>query len=315
MNREISKKLIPPCVIGTWGYGSGYNGAKMVFGKSYSEEQLWDTFETAYELGFTMWDTAEVYGMGNAEKLLGKMITDKKEIILSTKHMPGKKYRSGEVTKALKNSLERLNVERIDLYWLHEPYNLQKNLEEMANCVKSGMVKQIGISNCDIEQLEKADHILKQCGVKLSAVQNHFSLLSMERQKEVLRYCKEQDIRFYGYMILEQGALSGHYDSSNPFPFFSMRGFLFGKNKFRKIQPLLDYERKLAEKYQVDSAQIPIAWARMKGVIPIVGVTKRKYAEQLAEGMKIQMTEDEMEKLEQLAVDTGVCCKGGWETV
>ena len=65
VNREISKKLIPPCVIGTWGYGSGYNGAKMVFGKSYSEEQLWDTFETAYELGFTMWDTAEVYGMGN----------------------------------------------------------------------------------------------------------------------------------------------------------------------------------------------------------------------------------------------------------
>lgn len=304
---------MPPCMIGTWGYGSGYNGAKMIFGTSYSEEQLWDTFETAYELGFTMWDTAEVYGMGNAEKLLGKMIADKKEIILSTKHMPGKKYRPGEVTKALKNSLERLHVNSIDLYWLHAPYNLQQNLEEMAGCVKAGMIKQIGISNCNIEQLKEANHILKKQGVKLFAVQNHFSLLSMERQKEVLQYCKEQEILFYGYMILEQGALSGHYDSSKSFPFFSMRGFLFGKNKFKKIQPLIDYARTLAEKYQVNTAQIPIAWAMKKGVMPIVGLTKSKYAKQLAEGVKLQMTEDEMEKLEQLALDTGVRCRGGWE--
>lgn len=310
---KINEKTHPLCVIGTWAWGSGINGSKMIFGKSYSEEQLAKTFEAAYSKGFTMWDTAEVYGMGNSEKILGKLTSDKDDVVISTKHLPSKKYKQGEVTKALNASLERLSREYVDLYWLHQPYNLKENLSEAAQCVKSGKTKSIGLSNCNLQQLKTAVEILYNYGLKLHGVQNHFSLLSFERQKDVLEFCRKNDIVFYGYMILEQGALSGHYNPSHLFPKLSSRGMSFSKNKFIKIAPLIDYIRLLADKYRVDTSQIPIVWAIQKNVVPIVGLTKSRHALNLADGTKIKLSDSEINTLEALAVNSGVICKGSWE--
>jgi len=317
VKHELNGKVLPLCMIGTWAWGNGINGSKMVFGKRYSEEQLIQTFHRAYDLGFTFWDTAEVYGMGNAEKLLGrcigKSVEERKEITVSTKHLPAKRYKEGEVANAIDGSLRRMGVDSIDLYWLHQPYALRENMHEMIQCMKDGKIKSIGLSNCNIMQLKEACNILEQQGLKLAAVQNHFSLLSIERQKEVVEYCNRHNILFFGYMVLEQGALSGSYDSRHPFPLFSMRGLSFGKSKFKNIQALIDYERQLADKYSVDASQIPIAWAIAKQVIPIIGLTKSKHAEALATGVKIKLSVDEIEQLELLAQKSGVKCKGSWE--
>jgi len=313
MKYTVNSKEVAPCVIGTWAWGTGNNGAKMVFGKNNSEEQLQETFETAYENGFNFWDTAEVYGMGTSEKLLGKLIKEKNNIVISTKHFPGKKYKTGENEKAIRKSLERLNIEYIDLYWLHSPKAIKENMKELAECLKKGLIKNIGLSNCNIEQIKEANEILKQNGTKLYAIQNHFSLLSIEREKEILEYCKNNSIIFFGYMILEQGALSGHYDEKNHFPLLSMRGLTFGKSKFKKIKPLLQYIKELGIKYDVDSSQIPIAWTISKGVFPIIGLTKPKHAISLKQGIDIKLTKEEIEKLEQLAILSGVKCKGIWE--
>ena len=310
---ELHGKAIPSCMIGTWAWGAGMNGSKMVFGRSYSEQQLAETFEAAYKASFYLWDTAEVYGMGNAERMLKKFVKGKSNIIISTKHQPGKKYKDGEVTRAINGSLERLGINSIDLYWLHLPIEIQKNMIEMAVCVKKGIIKNIGISNCNIEQIKEANNVLKKHGLKLAAVQNHYSLLTMDRQQEVLEYCKANNILFFGYMILEQGALSGHYDEKHRFPLFSMRGMTFGKKKFHKIQKLIDYERFLAEKYDVDVSQIPIAWSLAKGVIPIVGLTKPHHALSLADSMNVKLQLEEMKQLEDLAHESGVICKGIWE--
>lgn len=310
---EKDKKTNPPYMIGTWAWGTGMNGSKMVFGKSYSEEQLAKTFQTAYEKGFTLWDTAEVYGMGNAEKVLGKLICDKSDILISTKHQPKRKHKEGEVENAVLGSLKRLGINIIDLYWLHLPYAIQDNMLEMAQCVKKGFIRKIGLSNCNVAQIREADEILKKQGLKLTAVQNHYSLLSMDRQQEVLKYCIENDILFFGYMVLEQGALSGHYDEKNHFPFLSMRGLAFGKKKFHRIQNLIDYERFLAHQYSVDVSQIPILWAKAKGIIPIVGITKPQHVNELLKGINIQLQMDEMVRLELLAHESGVTCKGSWE--
>ncbi len=313
MNRELDGKRLPLCMVGTWAWGKGMNGSKMIFGRTYSEEQLIETFCKAFDLGFNLWDTAEVYGMGNAEKILGQCIAGKKDIIISTKHMPGKKYKESAITNAISGSCNRIGVESIDLYWLHKPYALQENIPEMIKCMKTGKIKNIGLSNCNISQIKEAQNILEKNGFKLAAVQNHFSLLAMDRQKEIVKYCNENNILFFGYMVLEQGALSGHYDAEHPFPFFSMRRMAFGRKKFRKIQELIDYERELAAKYNVDVSQIPIVWAISKQTIPIVGLTNPVHAKKLSEGIRIELTVKEIEKLELLAAKSGVKCRGSWE--
>lgn len=312
MDYILNGKNMQTCMIGTWAWGRGSNGGKMIFGRSYSENQLTETFNAAYAEGFTFWDTAEVYGMGTSERLLGRLIKNK-EVTLSTKHFPGVRYKSGECRSALEASLERLGVDCVDLYWLHSPRNIKQNMTELSQCIEAGLTKSIGLSNGSAAQIKLADEILRANGTQLAAVQNHYSLLAMERESEALQYCRENNILFFGYMILEQGALSGHYDAMHRFPKFSMRGLSFGKGKFKRIQNLIDYERELAKKYSVDCSQIPIAWAVSKGVIPIVGLTKAQHAKSLTDGLTLALNEGEIAQVEQLALASGVTCKGIWE--
>ncbi|MEE0060707.1 MAG: aldo/keto reductase [Acutalibacteraceae bacterium] len=310
----LNSKILPTCAIGTWAWGTGMNGSKMVFGNNYSEEQLAKTFETAYDKGFVLWDTAEVYGMGNSEKILGKCIKNKENAILSTKYLPDKKYNKGKLEQSLNNSLSRLGVDSVDLYWLHQPFCLEENIIEAVEQLKNGKIKSLGLSNCTFEQAKTADKLLKKHGFSLSAVQNHYSLLAMSaEQNKLISWCNKNNVLYFGYMILEQGALTGSYSSKRMFPIFSIRRMSFGKKKFKKIEPLLDYQKQLADKYSVKPSQIPIAWSIHKGIIPIIGLTKPEYALALVDGVKIQLKNDEIDQLEKLAKQSGVVCKGSWE--
>lgn len=304
---------IPPCMIGTWAWGGGMNGSKMVFGQSYEEEQLKSTFQCAYDAGFNMWDTAEVYGMGNAEKLLGTFI-QKTPTIISTKHMPGKKFKAGAMESSLKGSCERLGIDAPDLYWIHLPNQVEENVTAAIQLLKEGKIKALGVSNYSLQQIEQADAMLQKEGFHLAAVQNHFSLLSRgSEQQAIIDWCQKHEVVYFSYMVLEQGALTGRYDEKHHFKTFSLRGLQFGKKKFRKIQRLLDYEKELGRKYQVDTSQIPIAWAIARHTVPIVGLTKPQHAEQLKTVLNVHLTEEELSRLEQLAEESGVIIKGTWE--
>ena len=312
MKNTVAGRKINRYMIGTWGWGTGTNGANIVFGKNYPECQLRETFDAAFSKGFDLWDTAEVYGNGTSERLLGNIIKNK-DVMISTKHFPGRRYSSGENRIALKNSLERLGRDKADIYWLHSPVNLEENMKELAGLYKEGLIGMIGLSNGNTEQIRLSEVILKENGASLGAVQNHYSLLAMEREAPALEYCLSHNILFFGYMLLEQGALSGHYDANNHFPLLSVRGMSFGKSKFAKIQPLIDYIRSLGAKYSIDPSQIPIAWAVSKRVIPIIGLTKPSHAEALAKGTEITLRPHEIKQLETLALESGVKCKGFWE--
>ena len=139
MEYSLNGQTMNTCMIGTWAWGTGISGSKTVFGKSYDRTQLAETFRNAYDKGFTFWDTAEVYGQGTSESLLGELIKDK-AVTISTKHFPYKKYKSGENRTALKGSLKRLGVECVDLYWLHSPKNIEQNMAELAECQKEGLI-------------------------------------------------------------------------------------------------------------------------------------------------------------------------------
>ena len=309
---KIADKEFSVPLIGTWSWGSGINGSRMVFGQSFTEESLKATFDKAYDAGFVFWDTAEVYGMGRSEQILGRLIKDK-NVMISTKHFPAKKYKTGECRRALEKSLERLGVQSIDLYWLHAPVNIRENMRELAECLKEGLIKSIGLSNGSTEDILLASKVLEENGTQLTAIQNHYSLLSFEREQAVLELCRKKGIIFFGYMLLEQGALSGHYDKEHTFERLSTRGLAFGKSKFERIDKLIGYERQLAEKYGVDCSQIPIAWGISKGVVPIVGINKPHHADSLKQGAELTLTADETAMLERLALKSGVKCKGSWE--
>ena len=299
-------------MIGTWAWGSGYNGSGMIFGSKSDEQTLKCTFDKAVELGFTKWDTAAVYGMGSCEKLLGGFINGRNDIFLSTKFFPNKKYNSGDLGKSFNESMTRLGLKSADLFWIHKPNNLKENLQEAIPLMKDGRIRSIGISNVSMNDIKTAEELLGQHGLKLGAVQNHFSLLRNDQQP-IIDYCNSRGITYYAYMVLEQGALAGRYNSKNHFPTFSMRNFMFPKSKFKKIENLLAAMKGIADKYGIDRSQIPVLWVIAKGAVPIVGITKPAYAEKLSDALKITLTAEEIAMLTGEAKKTGIRQQGSWE--
>lgn len=304
MNKEV--------MIGTWAWGPGFNGSKQVFGNNYDEEILRETFERAVNLGLTRWDTAAVYGMGSCEKLLGKFINGRDGIFISTKFFPDKKFREGALEKSFHESMTRLNLKSADLFWIHKPNNLTKNLQEAVPLLQDGRIRSIGISNVSLKDIRTAEDILSREGLSLGAVQNHFSLLRNDQQP-LIDYCNSKGITYYAYMVLEQGALAGRYNVTRPFPLLSMRRLAFPKSKFRKIESLLKLMEQTALKYNIDKSQIPVLWVIAKGAVPIIGITKPVYAERLAEALQVDLTPEEIEQLTSEAAATGIRQQGSWE--
>ena len=299
-------------MIGTWAWGPGFNGSKQVFGNNYDEEILRETFERAVNLGLTRWDTAAVYGMGSCEKLLGKFINGRDGIFISTKFFPDKKFREGALEKSFHESMTRLNLKSADLFWIHKPNNLTKNLQEAVPLLQDGRIRSIGISNVSLKDIRTAEDILSREGLSLGAVQNHFSLLRNDQQP-LIDYCNSKGITYYAYMVLEQGALAGRYNVTCPFPLLSMRRLAFPKSKFRKIESLLKLMEQTALKYNIDKSQIPVLWVIAKGAVPIIGLTKPGYAERLAEALQVDLTPEEREQLTSEAAATGIRQQGSWE--
>lgn len=299
-------------LIGTWAWGTGINGSKMIFGKKQDPEILKQSFEEAVKCGFLNWDTAAVYGMGTCESLLGTFIKGREEIFISTKFAPPVKYKKGLLAKSFSESMSRLGRESADLFWIHMPNHLEAYLQEAVPLIEDGRIKSLGISNVSLEHIYLAEKVLGEKGFKLGAVQNHFSLLRND-QKEIIDYCNQNGIKYYAYMVLEQGALTGHYSSRNPFPFFSSRNFMFPKRKFKKIEGLLSIMKEIADKYGIDSSQIPILWAISKGAIPIVGITKPTHAEKLAAAVNVTLSPEEIAYIEKEADATGIRQQGTWE--
>ncbi len=297
-------------MIGTWAWGTGTNGSKMVFGNTRDEDALRESYKAARNLGFKKWDTAAVYGMGTCESLLGSLIDD--EIYISTKFAPLKKYKKGDLTKSFRDSMSRLGRDSADLYWIHMPNNLAENLTEAIPLIKEGKIKSIGISNVSLAHIKIAESLLAKEGIKLGAVQNHFSLLRRDQQN-IIDYCNKNGITYYAYMVLEQGALAGYYNAKNHFPTLSMRNFAFPKSKFKKIEGLLEEMKKIADKYGIDRSQVPILWAIAKGATPIVGITKPSHAEKLALALKFDLTKEETDMLSDMAGQTGLRQQGMWE--
>jgi len=306
---------LPKICLGAWAWGN--DGT---FGNQLTPEVLKPIFDKAMENGLNLWDTAFAYGMGTSEKTLASFIKDipRNKVLISDKFTPQCIDTSAEnpFKEMIEKQLNLMNLTKFDIYWIHNVADAPKWIEELAKYFqgkKPEEIPLIGVSNHNLSEIKQAVEILGKYNLKLSAVQNHYSLLNRSSEKSgILKYCQDNKICFFSYMVLEQGALSGKYDTKNPMPENSERGKIYNP-QMEKIEKLNEELKKLADKYKTKVVLIPMAWAICKGTLPIIGVTKAEQVDDAFAASKINLTKDEISGLENFAEKLDINVIRFWE--
>lgn len=291
---------LPKIALGAWAWGN--DGT---FGNSLSADKLKPVFDAAMAHGLNLWDTAYAYGMGTSEKVLAGFLKGlpRESYLISDKFTPQcAGGNPGAMADMIEMQLKLMDLKRFDIYWIHNVWNAPHWTEELAKYYEGKTdVPMLGVSNHNLAEIMQANEILKAHGLRLSAVQNHYSLINHSSEDSgILRYCRENDIVFFSYMVLEQGALTGKYDTGHPMPEGSDRAATYNP-LLGRLETLNSAMKKLADKYHVPVARIPIAWAIAKGTLPIIGVTKESQVLDAAGAADIALTAEETAELEKVA--------------
>jgi aryl-alcohol dehydrogenase-like predicted oxidoreductase len=302
---------VPAIALGTWAWGDSGEEGDGYFGSRLTAPGLREVVEKAQAGGFTLWDTAAVYGMGHSETVLARALKGypRGEYQLSTKFTPrAAGDGANPVADMLEQSLDRLATDYVDLYWIHNPADVARWTPLLIPLLESGKIRHVGVSNHNRTEIALADRILGRAGFRVEAVQNHFSLLHRGSERAgILEHCREHGVRFFSYMVLEQGALTGRYGPAHPLPEGSDRAAAYN-GMLPQLRALTARMQKIGE-----VADVAIAWALAKGTTPIVGVTKADHLDGLVRARGIELTGEEIAELEALADAAGVDTRGWWE--
>jgi aryl-alcohol dehydrogenase-like predicted oxidoreductase len=294
--------------IGTWAWGDKlfWN-----YGKKYGAQQVKEAFTAAVSAGITFFDTAEVYGLGESESLLGRFIKETdRPIDIATKFGPMPwRYSGDSVKEALKASLQRLQLDSVTLYQVHWPFTFlmsqQTLMNALADEVQKGTIKAIGVSNYSAAQMREASAILAKRDIPLAVNQVQYSLLFRKIETQgILAAARELDITILTYSPLAQGLLTGKHraDKLNTPDGARRIDPRFSKGGLEKITPLLDCLDRLSAKYQKTPAQISLNWLIAKGnVIPIPGAKNARQASENAGALGWTLTAAEIATLEELS--------------
>jgi len=240
----------------------------------YDDKDTVNAVAKAYDIGVNYFDTADVYGLGRSEELLGKALgKNRHDAVISTKFGVNWKdnnrglraetfYDSSpaRVRKALEDSLRRLNIESIPLYFMHWPdpnTPVEQTLEVLSSFLAQGKIQHIGLSNFSYKQIKEVNEILD-----VTAIQVQHSLIDRDLDKEIVELCENNRINILSYGSLAQGLLSGKYDNYFEFGEDDCRLRLshFHGDQFKKHLPLLNQIKDIATKYQVSSSQVALRW-------------------------------------------------------
>lgn len=309
----MTNNKLPKIAMGAWAWGDtdGY------FGNTMTEDEFFPIFESSLQNGLNLWDTATAYSNGASETILGHFVNKvgRENVLISTKFTPqmAAMYHDS-VEEMCDESLNRMGVDYFDIYWIHNPIGAPEYTKQLIPLLESGKVKTVGVSNHNLAQIKEANAILQEAGYRVSAVQNHFSLMNRSSvDSGILDYCMENDIVFYGYMTLEQGALSGKYDRNHLLPEGTARAACFNPI-MEQIVVITAEMKKVADAHSASVAQIATAYAIAKGVLPILGVTKMYQVEEAVKMTEIELTVDEIARLEAAADKSGVESVQFWES-
>lgn len=291
--------------VGTWAWGSRIMWG---YGKDYTENDLLSVYEESLKSGINFFDTAEVYGMGNSEEIIGRCVQNSVEAgtpVITTKFMPFPwRISANELKKALVKSLKRLGLPRIDLYQIHQPGNLKKWIDVIGDVFEEGLISAIGVSNYNIEQLKQAYDILDKRGIKITTNQMHYSLIHRNHECDgLLELCKELNITFLAYSPLAQGVLTGKFTPQNP-PKGILRSIRYRKKRLEQIQPLLQVMTEVSrDNGDKPLSQVAINWVLNKGAIPIVGVKNLRQLKGNIGALDWQLSNGDMTKLDDVSMN------------
>lgn len=288
------------------GLGAWQWGDRVVwgYGQTHTEQDVRASFDISLHLGVRLIDTAEVYGSGTSERLLGKFIKETDQpVLVATKFFPWPwRLVKGFIPRALKESLERLGLETVDLYQIHWPsplFSPETMMEGMAECVKLGWTRTVGVSNFGQKAMLRAYTTLSRLGIPLASNQVHYSLLNREVEKNgTLARCNELGIRLIAYSPLEKGLLTGKYSATNPPP--GVRASQYG-DLLKKLPPVIRLLQEIGQFHGGKTvSQVALNWLICKGTLPIPGAKTPQQAEINAGGAGWQMTKEEVAKLDEV---------------
>ena len=295
--------------IGTWAWGDTLFWG---YGNDYGVSQVRDAFAATLDAGVSFFDTAEVYGLGESESLLGRFMKEfGRPAQIATKYFPVPwRFTSQSVSDALTASLKRLQVEQIELYQVHSPFSFFMNQETLMNAladeVQRGRIATVGVSNYSAEQMREAHGYLAARGIPLAVNQVQYSLLARKIERNgILDTARELGVTILAYSPLAQGLLTGKYTLENYVKPTGARQLdpRFSKGGLEKIAPVIKLLRQLGEKYDRTPAQVALNWLIAQGVVPIPGAKTAQQAQQNAGALGWSLTPSEVEQLDQVTRD------------
>ena len=302
--------LVVP-TIGLGCMGMSTMGAMNVYGEA-NDAEIITTIERSLELGGNFLDTADLYGPFKNEQLISKVISGRRDQFIIASKFGFKIDNNGAfdyspdasasyVKMAIERSLKNLNTDYIDLYYMHTPdpnTPIEETVEAMANLVKEGKIRYIGLSNVDAETVRRAHKIHP-----ISAIQSEYSLFeSQVKETGLLSTLDELGIGFVAYSPLGRGFISGDFKHPNDIPEGDIRRYIkrFQDDNFYKNLELLNEVEKIAKEKNVTTSQIAIAWVVAQGYVPIPGTKKVKYVEQNIEATNIELSANDLKRLEDI---------------
>lgn len=297
-SRPTPSFVIPDIGLGTWAWGDRWYWG---YGRDYDANDLRDAFQTALDAGLRFFDTAEIYGRGESERLLGRFEREMDApVAVGTKFFPYPwRLRRGELAKALRGSLSRLGRDRIDLYQIHWPWpprSIDTWVDALADVAEQGLAAGVGVSNYSADQLKRAADLLEQRGLRLVSNQVQFSLLERAPERNgVLEACRQRGIRLIAYSPLAQGLLTGKYG-----PGHAPSGVRWFRTRWRlshaaHLTPAL---KLVGERRGKSAAQVALNWLICKGATPIPGVKQPRHVQEAAGAVGWRLDAEEMAALE-----------------
>jgi aryl-alcohol dehydrogenase-like predicted oxidoreductase len=288
--------------LGAWQWGSREWG----WNRSYGKQDVLDAYQRAVERGINFIDTAEIYGRGKSEKIVGEAVRDhREEVIIATKVSPFNLSHRG-VMKAAERSLRRLGIDTIDLYQIHFPNSLfpiQNTMKAMKKLVKQGRIRLVGVSNFNLKKLKDAQDALAP--IELASNQVRYNLLDREIESELLPYANTERITTIAYSPLAQGLLTGKYKSdSRPTSFIQAVNPGFSSRNLNRLAEVNKALSEIAKARGKTPSQVALNWLISKeNVVAIPGAKNAEHAISDAGAVNWRLTELEIEMLEKTAAE------------